>query len=68
MNTFMNLVKNSLIKGGIRGRIRVFKEVGALVGASLLLTLNLLTKPWPISLSYSLVKSAKGLIQGLHQV
>ena len=67
MNTFMNLVKKSLVEEGTRGGVGAFEGIGALVGASLLPALNPWTGPWPASLSYSPVGSAGGLTRGLRQ-
>ena len=64
----MNLVKRSLMKRRIKGRIRAFKKIKALVKALLLSTLNLLIKPWLASSSYFLLKLAKRLTQGLYQI
>ena len=63
MNTFINLVKRSLVEEGIRG------GVGASGGveASLFPALNPQTGPWPASLSCSLVGLAGELTQGLCQ-
>ena len=63
MNTFINLVKRSLVKGRTKGRVGASKGVGASVGALSLSVLNLRTEPWPASLSYSPVGSAGGLMQ-----
>ena len=57
----MNLVKRFLVKRGIRDKIETLKEVKALVGASLLITLNFLTKLWLASLSYSLIRFTERL-------
>ena len=67
MNTFINLVKKSLIEGGTRGGIGAFKEIRALIRASLLLALNSWTGPWPANLSCSLVRLARGMMQGLRR-
>ena len=61
MNTFMNLVKRSLVEGGIKGEIRAFEGIKALVGASLLPVLNSWTGPWPASSFCSSVRLAEGL-------
>ena len=65
MNTFMNLVKKSLVEGGTRGRIRASGGVRASVGASLLPALNPQTGPWPANSSCSSMKSVEELTQGL---
>ena len=62
MDIFINLVKKFLVEGGTRGGVGAFRGVKALVGASLLLTLNPRTGLWPVSSSYSLVKLAGGLM------
>ena len=64
----MNLVKRSSVEGGIKSRVRAFRGVRSLIEASLLLTLNFLTRPWPISLSCFLIGLVRGLMQGLGQV
>ena len=50
-----------------RGGIRAFEGVEALVGASLLLALNLYTGLWLASLSCFPVGLAERLMQGLRQ-
>ena len=67
MNTFMNLVKKSLVKEGTRSGVEASGGVGTLVGASSLPALNSQTGLWPASLFYSPVRLAKGLTQGLRQ-
>ena len=64
MNIFMNLVTRSLVEEGIRGGVEAFREVEALVGASLLPALNSPTGFWPASSSFSPVRFARGLTQG----
>ena len=68
MNTFMNLIKRSLIEGGTRDRVEASGEVETLVGASSLPALNPQTGPWPASSFYSPMGSAGELTRGLHQV
>ena len=62
----MNLVKRSLVEGGIRGGKKASGGVKASIRASLLSALNPRTGPWPASLSYSSVRLAGGLTQRLH--
>ena len=64
----MNLVKKSLVERETRGRVRAFEEIEALLRASLLSMLNLLTRPWPASLFCSLVKLAGELTQKFCQI
>ena len=67
MNTFMNVVKRSLMEGGTRGRVRAFGGVEASVEASSLPALNPRIGPWPASSSYSSMGSAGGLMRGLRR-
>ena len=68
MNTFINLIKRSLIEKGTRDGVGASGEIKALVGASLLPTLNLETELWPASSLYSLVGLVGGLMQGLRRI
>ena len=63
----MNLVKRYLVEGRIRGGIEAFKRVKVLVGASLFLIFNFLTRFWSASSSCFLRRSAEGLAQRLCQ-
>ena len=63
----MNLVKGSLVERGTKGRVEVSGGVKALVKASLLSTLNLLTRLWLANSSYFPIKLAGGLTQKLCQ-
>ena len=60
MNTFINLVKKTLIEEEKKGRIRASKEVKALIKASLLSPLDFLIGSWLTSLSYSQISWLKG--------
>ena len=63
----MNVVKRSLVEKRTRGGVKASGGVGALVRASSLPALNLWTEPWPANSSYSPVRLAEGLTQGLRQ-
>ena len=63
----MNLVKKSLVEEGTRGGVKASGGVEALVKASLLLTLNLLTGLWPANSSCSPIRLAGRLTQELCQ-
>ena len=53
------------MKGGIKGGIGAFGRVEALIKTLLLLILNLLIRPWLVSLSCFLVRLAEELTQKL---
>ena len=63
----MNLVKRSSVKEETRGGIKAFGGIGASVGALSLTALNPRTGFWRASSSYSPVRLAGGLTQGLYQ-
>ena len=67
MNTFMNLVKRSLVEERTRVGVGASEGVGALVGASLLPALNSQTGPWPASSSCSPIGLVGELTQGLRR-
>ena len=67
MNTFINLVKKSLVKERTRGGVGASKGVRASVRASSFLALNPRTELWLASSSCSPVRSAKGLTRGLRR-
>ena len=67
MNTFMNLVKRSLVEGGTKDGVGASGGIGASLRASLLPALNLQIGSWPASSSCSLMGLARGLTQGLYR-
>ena len=67
MNTFINLVKRSLVEERTRGRVGAFRGVKALVGALSLPAVNSWIGPWPASSSYSPMRLAGRLTQELRR-